>query len=233
MRSLRLALLLAIAAPVSGCVVPAAISIASIAVDGIAIAVTGKGSTDHAISTLAQRDCRMWRLLKGESMCTPKNIVVSVARLPPQPLHAASPAERPPEPKTVAVERKQTPTTIDRAPAAPALAVLSPTVPHEAEAPAATPAPKPTAAAPQLNAPTRHAPTAAAPTAPPSLAPAPAPVPKVAGDHVIRGEMVIRSGTSEAEARALADDLKSAGATVRPVHHGDVILYEVVMGLSG
>jgi hypothetical protein len=233
MRSLRLVLLLAIAAPVSGCVVPAAISIASIAVDGIAIAVTGKGSTDHAISTLAQRDCRMWRLLKGESMCAPKATVVTVARLPPQPLHAASPAERPPEPKTAAAEPKQTPTTIDAQPAAPALAALSPTVPHEAEAPAATPAAKPAAAAPQPNAPTRHVPTAAAPTAPPLLTPAPTPEPKAAGGRVIRGEMVIRSGTSEAEARTLADDLKSAGATVRPVRHVDVILYEVVMGLSG
>ena len=49
----------------------------------------------------------------------------------------------------------------------------------------------------------------------------------------MRGEMVIRSGTNEAEARALADSLHDAGAIVRPVRHGDLTTYEVVMGLSG
>ena len=34
-------------------------------------------------------------------------------------------------------------------------------------------------------------------------------------------------------ARALADSLYAVGATVRPVRHGDITTYEVVMGLSG
>ncbi len=54
-----------------------------------------------------------------------------------------------------------------------------------------------------------------------------------AGDARMRGEMVIRSGTDETEARALADTLHAVGATVRPVRHGDITIYEVVMGLSG
>ena len=45
--------------------------------------------------------------------------------------------------------------------------------------------------------------------------------------------MVIRSGTDEAEARALANDLHAVGASVRPVRRGEVTVYEVVMGLSG
>jgi len=49
----------------------------------------------------------------------------------------------------------------------------------------------------------------------------------------VRGEMIIRSGTDEAEARALAESLRATGAFVRPVHHGDTVIYEVVMGLSG
>jgi hypothetical protein len=49
----------------------------------------------------------------------------------------------------------------------------------------------------------------------------------------VRGEMIIRSGTDESEARALADALHAAGAVVRPVRHDGVTLYEVVMGLSG
>jgi hypothetical protein len=233
MRSLRLFLCFAIVALVAGCALPPAISIASFAVDGISTLITGKTSTDHAVSTLAERDCRMWRLLKGESMCAPKNTVISVARLPSQPMRAASPAERPPEAKSAAVEPKPTPPTIDAPPAAPALATLPPTVPSETPVANPPPDPKPTAAAPQPNAPARHAPTAAAPAAPPSLTPAPPAEPRATGGRVMRGEMVIRSGTSEAEARVLADDLKSAGATVRPVRHGDLILYEVVMGLSG
>ena len=95
------------------------------------------------------------------------------------------------------------------------------------------PAPKPSLAAPQPAPPARRTVTAPPPPASPLAALAPSAAPRAPGDRVIRGEMVIRSGTDEAEARALANDLKSVGATVRPVHHGDVILYEVVMGLSG
>jgi len=51
--------------------------------------------------------------------------------------------------------------------------------------------------------------------------------------RAVRGEMVIRSGTDEAEARAVAESLNAVGATVRPVRHGDITIYEVVMGLSG
>ena len=58
-------------------------------------------------------------------------------------------------------------------------------------------------------------------------------MPRATGEARLRGEMIIRSGTDEAEARALADSLHAAGATVRPVRQGDVTIYEVVMGLSG
>jgi hypothetical protein len=64
-------------------------------------------------------------------------------------------------------------------------------------------------------------------------APAPPALRSAAGDARVRGEMIIRSGTDEAEARALADSLRAAAAFVRPVRHGDITIYEVVMGLSG
>jgi UDP-N-acetylglucosamine enolpyruvyl transferase len=54
-----------------------------------------------------------------------------------------------------------------------------------------------------------------------------------ASDARMRGEMVIRSGTDEAEARALAESLHAVGANVRPARHGNITIYEVVMGLSG
>jgi hypothetical protein len=68
------------------------------------------------------------------------------------------------------------------------------------------------------------------------VAPAPAAepaIPRATGEARVRGEMIIRSGTDEAEARALAGSLRAAGATVRPVRHGDLTIYEVVMGLAG
>jgi hypothetical protein len=58
-------------------------------------------------------------------------------------------------------------------------------------------------------------------------------MPQATGDARVRGEMIIRSGTDEAEARALANSLRAAGAALRPVRRGDVTIYEVVMGLSG
>jgi len=58
-------------------------------------------------------------------------------------------------------------------------------------------------------------------------------MPRDTGEARVRGEMIIRSGTDEVEARALADSLHAAGATVRPVRHGDITIYEVVMGLAG
>ena len=76
----------------------------------------------------------------------------------------------------------------------------------------------------------------AKPAAPQASLPAPA-RPATASAPVrggaVRGEMIIRSGTDEAEARALAQSLNAVGAFVRPVRHGDITIYEVVMGLSG
>ncbi|GEM_PF-3546225 len=72
---------------------------------------------------------------------------------------------------------------------------------------------------------------AAAQQASPPMPIAPAATAALSG--TVRGEMVIRSGTDETEARALAESLRAVGATVRPVRRGDITVYEVVMGLSG
>ena len=253
MRRFRLAVSIALAFGVAGCVLPPAFSIASFVVDGISLASSGKTVTDHAISLLTHRDCRLWRLIQGKSICGADTSVVALAKLPPPlPLRAASPGLNPPAPIVALATPLKAPMAAEPAPA-PAAEVPSPTAapapPSPAPAPATSSAPPPpaaavptrTAAAAPASAPPRQrnsATTILPPHQTPPVAAVSAPAPQpptqhVAGNGRVRGEMIIRSGTDEAEARALADALSAAGATVRPVRHGDITIYEVVMGLSG
>lgn len=48
---------------------PPSLQIASWVADGISYVVTQKSLTDHGISFLAQRDCALWRGVKGEAIC--------------------------------------------------------------------------------------------------------------------------------------------------------------------
>jgi len=253
MRRFRLAVSIALVSGVAGCVLPPAFSIASFVADGISLAGSGKTITDHAISLLAHRDCRLWRLIQGKSICGADTRLVAVAKLPPPlPLRAASPGLDAPAPVVAIATPVEAPAAAEPAPA-PVAETPSPTAAPAAPSPAPAPATSSAAPPPAAAAPTRTA--AATPAgAPPrqknsattilpphqtppvaaasALAPQP-PARHVASDGRVRGEMIIRSGTDEAEAHALADALSAAGATVRPVRHGDITIYEVVMGLSG
>jgi len=235
MRPLQTTLLIPLVLGLAGCALPPAVTIVSFVADGISTASSGKTVTDRAISLLAQKDCRLWRLMQGKSICGSEASVVAVAALPPAlPLRAASPALLPPEPSLGAV------TLLAEPPAsAPAPMAFTPSAVAIPAPP--TPAPTGSNSAPSVaeisrqNTATAPAPLARQATAP-TVAPATAvqpPMPRAAGETHVRGEMIIRSGTDEAEARALADSLHAAGATVRPARHGDVTIYEVVMGLSG
>ncbi len=53
----------------SACAVPPSIQIASWVADGISYIATQKSLTDHGISFIAQRDCALWRGVKGEAIC--------------------------------------------------------------------------------------------------------------------------------------------------------------------
>jgi len=230
-----MAVLIALVSGIAGCVLPPAFTIASFVADGLSMASTGKTVTDQAISLLAQKDCRLWRLIQGKSICGSDASVVAVAALPPAlPLHAASPGLTSPAPAVAA-----TAAPVEEAPAetAPTPAALPPPSPAPllaaSNSPSATVGP-PTAGPRGTIATSPAAPSRGAP--PPSLVAAPPvqpPVRHAASDVRVRGEMIIRSGTDEAEARALAESLHAVGATVRPVRHGDITIYEVVMGLSG
>lgn len=56
----------------SGCAVPTAVTIASFAADGVSYIATGKSTTDHALSVIAQEDCAMMRALEERAICTPE-----------------------------------------------------------------------------------------------------------------------------------------------------------------
>ncbi len=53
----------------SGCGLPPAVMIASYAADGVSYVATGKSVSDHGISEVTGRDCAVFRIIKGESVC--------------------------------------------------------------------------------------------------------------------------------------------------------------------
>ena len=68
MRWLSLAALTAV---LSGCALPPAITLASLAADVVSYASTGKSITDHGISIVLQRDCAILRGFQGEFCLEP------------------------------------------------------------------------------------------------------------------------------------------------------------------
>lgn len=72
-----------LALPLGGCVLPPAISIASLALDLGSFAATGKSATDHVISGVAGKDCRMFGILEGEICREEQEFESAVASLEP------------------------------------------------------------------------------------------------------------------------------------------------------
>ncbi len=62
-------LVLALPLFVSGCFLPANLTIASLVINGFSVASTGKGTADHALSAIASQDCAMLRMAKSEAIC--------------------------------------------------------------------------------------------------------------------------------------------------------------------
>jgi len=54
----------------SGCALPVPLQIASWALDGISFVATEKSLADHGISMVAQKDCALWRGIKGDEICS-------------------------------------------------------------------------------------------------------------------------------------------------------------------
>jgi len=62
-------LLLAVLLTLPACVAPPIITVASLALSGVSYVETGKTLPDHALSSVSQRDCIMFRAAKGEQVC--------------------------------------------------------------------------------------------------------------------------------------------------------------------
>jgi hypothetical protein len=54
----------------SGCAMPLPFQLASWALDGISFLATEKSLSDHGLSLVAQKDCAIWRGLKGDNICS-------------------------------------------------------------------------------------------------------------------------------------------------------------------
>lgn len=90
----RLAAALLLTLGLSACAIPPAISIASIAADGVLLATTGKSKADHGLSFATGKDCLTFRVIDGEDIC--RDEVVAQAEPPPaEPDLAQSPAAPP------------------------------------------------------------------------------------------------------------------------------------------
>jgi hypothetical protein len=54
----------------SACGAPMAVTAASYGADGVSLVESGKSTSDHLISMVSKKDCAMWRILRGRSVCT-------------------------------------------------------------------------------------------------------------------------------------------------------------------
>lgn len=59
-----------VAVTLSGCALPVPVQIASWVLDGVSFVVTEKSVADHGISMIANKDCALWRGLKGDAVCS-------------------------------------------------------------------------------------------------------------------------------------------------------------------
>ncbi len=60
---------------VGGCFLPVNMTIASLVVNGLSLAATGKGTADHALSAISNQDCNMLRVAKSEAICRASEMV--------------------------------------------------------------------------------------------------------------------------------------------------------------
>ena len=56
----------------AACALPPVVTVASLAVDGVSYAMSGRTVSDHALSYAVQEDCAVYRAVKGENICHPE-----------------------------------------------------------------------------------------------------------------------------------------------------------------
>ncbi|WP_173980520.1 hypothetical protein [Magnetospirillum sp. UT-4] len=77
----RLAAALLLTMGLSACAIPPAISLVSLAADGVLLAATGKSKTDHGLSLATGKDCNTFRAIEGEDICQDE-VVAQIEPLP-------------------------------------------------------------------------------------------------------------------------------------------------------
>ena len=70
---------------VAGCGLPPAVTIASLVIDAISLAVSEKTVADHALSQITQKDCAMWRGFTGDELCIDEDSAFAIAAADGQP----------------------------------------------------------------------------------------------------------------------------------------------------
>ena len=83
-----------------GCAVPTAVTVASLAADGVSYAATGKSVTDHGLSAATGEDCALLRVFQHRSVChgdpeRGKDVPVEIGKAsapPPAPESRPAPA---------------------------------------------------------------------------------------------------------------------------------------------
>lgn len=63
--------IVAICFSLGGCAAPLIVQLASTVGSSISYSKTGKGPIDHVISHIAEQDCKLFRILDGETICVP------------------------------------------------------------------------------------------------------------------------------------------------------------------
>ena len=69
----NMTVLVSVALVLWSCALPPALSIASLMVDGVSYAASGKSVQDHALSAATDEDCALWRVAKGLAICRDKD----------------------------------------------------------------------------------------------------------------------------------------------------------------
>jgi SPOR domain len=61
--------LIPVLASLSGCAIPPALTIASLAINAASYAATGKSVSDHGLSAMVGEDCALWRVVADRKIC--------------------------------------------------------------------------------------------------------------------------------------------------------------------
>ena len=157
-----------VAAPIllSACALPPALSLASLAADGLSYAATKKSVQDHALSAAVGEDCALWRVVTGLAICRPNEAESMAAEVA---VEADAPQVSTPEdiqvaqlslPPVAPLGTRVGPVASDAAPPAPPVAT--------APTPAPAPAPAIAVEAIPASSPIPPGPTPSSPAAKPS-----------------------------------------------------------------